>query len=93
MLKQLANSLFSMSDVQITSALKEGGLRCKGNTKVNCLELHETVAGLHKIGVIANKEMREYDQMRLAQEGELAAQPVKNTNPVHEDLVSSVSSF
>ena len=55
--------------------------------------VHETAAGLHKIGVIANKEMRDYDQMCLAQEGECAAQPVKNTNPVQEDILSPAPSF
>ena len=30
--------------------------------------LHETAAGLHKIGVIDDKEMREYDQDCIVQE-------------------------
>jgi len=39
--------------------------------------LHETAVGLHKIGVISNEEMREYDKECLVQEPE-AAHPTEN---------------
>jgi DNA-binding transcriptional regulator YiaG len=35
--------------------------------------LHETAAGLHKIGVISDTEMREYDQNCLVREDKTAA--------------------
>ena len=34
--------------------------------------IHETATGLHKIGVIDNIEMKEYDEDCLAQESEIA---------------------
>jgi DNA-binding transcriptional regulator YiaG len=39
--------------------------------------LHETAVGLHRIGVISNEEMQEYDKECLVQESE-AAHPTEN---------------
>jgi DNA-binding transcriptional regulator YiaG len=49
--------------------------------------LHETAVGLHKIGVISNEEMREYDKDCLAQESESThpTEPhmkIDQTNPI-----------
>jgi DNA-binding transcriptional regulator YiaG len=47
--------------------------------------LHETAVGLHKIGVINNEEMREYDKDCLVQTPEItgkAVQPVRASGPV-----------
>jgi DNA-binding transcriptional regulator YiaG len=50
--------------------------------------LHETAVGLHKIGVISDKEMREYDCDCLVSQpkksSESASAPVK-TIPVYAD--------
>jgi len=55
--------------------------------------IHQDAMADFEIGAISEARMREYDQMCLAQEGELAVHPVKKQNPVHEELVSSASSF
>ena len=39
--------------------------------------IHETATGLHKIGVITDKEMREYDDGCLAQEPKTACKTEK----------------
>ena len=43
--------------------------------------IHETATGLHKIRIIDDKEMRDYDQTCLAQEGEGAVKPAKTASP------------
>jgi DNA-binding transcriptional regulator YiaG len=45
--------------------------------------LHETAVGLHKIGVISDDEMREYDRDCLKNEGEVAPKAAtKQTQPI-----------
>ena len=55
--------------------------------------VHQDAMANFEVGAISEAQMREFDKMCLAQEGDLAVHPVKNPNPIHEELVSSASSF
>jgi DNA-binding transcriptional regulator YiaG len=45
--------------------------------------IHETATGLHKIGVINDKEMQEYDEGCLAQEQKTASKAEKSPEMEH----------
>ena len=51
--------------------------------------LHETAVGLHKIGVISNEEMREYDKECLVQESE-ATHPTENLLKIDQTSSAAV---
>jgi DNA-binding transcriptional regulator YiaG len=50
--------------------------------------LHETAMGLHKIGVISNEEMREYNKDCLSPDSKSAR---LTENPIKVDHASSVT--
>jgi len=45
--------------------------------------IHETAAGLHKIGVINDKEMKEYDEDCLVQKNQPVPKTGKNQKTKH----------
>jgi hypothetical protein len=78
--KKQARTLFAMSEDQIKTALDAGILvylrKFRGiimdnkNMSEFLGSLHETAVGLHKIGVISDAEMREYDRNCIDREVE-----------------------